>query len=473
MADESDSVIYDSTQSDHRGGAINTSVKVANNIRGNFFAGVSRADAILGSDHYGCWYVRNDHATETLTNVVVFIDVNTPHEDDIIMIGKGTSAINGTEQTIADIYTPPNSVTWSEAPTYNQGVLLGTLKPGESQAFWIWDKIDPTEVEGINKAELVIAFDPPAGSDGSGSGSGGGTPGGGGGGSTGGGSVQDFGVAFTGDWSLSSDASATVKNIVSFSDTLTTVGTGDNSYTDAGDKWADITADLRKGDRKMVSAFGNHDRKEGTPQPELTNFYLSLFGISNDGNAYFDYTVGNMYIVFVDCYSTFTSGSTQYNWVKDKMEKAKNNSAINWRVLVGHEPIYTSPTNYSSTTSLRDAYHPLMVANNFDLWFNGHNHNYMRTFPLTYNSGSPGSPTIVHSGDEPNYSNPGGQIIIQVGSAGRSSHRSFSGTAAFSAAQQDSSYGFLQVKVTLNGSNLTGKFYRNNGTLFDQFTIVK
>ena len=379
----------------------------------------------------------------------------------------------GTEQTIATVNSEPVGIEWKEAQSYNQGVFIGTLKPNEYQSFWIWRQLSATKEEARNRAELTIAFDPPPGSTGGGSGSGSGIPGGGGS-PTPTPSQSDYSIAITGDWSLSSDADKTVENILNFPEVKLTISTGDNSYEDEGDEWADMTKDLREDGRIMKMAFGNHDAKEGTPQPELTNFYLDLMQISNDGKRYYDFTYENFYFIFGDCYTTFTSGSTQYNWIKDKMEKSKNNSAHVWRALIFHEPVYTSPTHYDGVSSLRSAYHPLIMANKFDFWFNGHNHNYCRSYPLNYNTNSGSSPTKIAASQEPNYSSPGAAIFIQVGSAGRSSHRDFDSQASYIAAQLESTYGFLMLSVSNSGRQCTGKFYKNdNSSQADVFSVIK
>ena len=62
MADETDSVIYNSSASDQRGGAISTT-KVANNTLANFLNNAPLSEAILGSNTYWCGYIKNDNST--------------------------------------------------------------------------------------------------------------------------------------------------------------------------------------------------------------------------------------------------------------------------------------------------------------------------------------------------------------------------------------------------------------------------
>jgi hypothetical protein len=373
-------------------------------------------------------------------------------------------------QTISDINTEPMGIEWFLAPTYNQGVWVGDLLPGEWRGFWFWRHLEVTKTEvKDNRFDVVVAYDPPAGSTGGGSGSGGGdgdptpTPG----------SFEDVAIAITGDWSLSSDAGDTVDNITGFSEIKLTISTGDNSYEDSGDKWASITKPLRSSGRKMKMVWGNHDAKEGTPQPELTNFYKSLMDIPN---TYYTYSIGPCWFIFIDMYQKYTSGSTQYDKIKEELNKVKNNASFLWRFVFFHEPMYTSPSHYDGVDNMRTTYHKLFQDCNIDFACNGHNHNYMRTYPLSYNSGSPSSPKKFHDSQEPNYTSFAGDAVMffQIGSAGRSSHRSLDGQASFAAKQQDSDYGFCMFKTSNGGKKMSIKFYKNSdGKAFETVTVTK
>lgn len=49
----------------------------------------------------------------------------------------------------------------------------------------------------------------------------------------------------------------------------------------------------------------------------------------------------------------------------------------------------------------------------------------------------------------------------------------FTNQEPYVAYQQDSSYGFLNVDIDDNGDTLIGKYYSNNGEVFDEFKIIK
>lgn len=98
---------------------------------------VAEADSVSGHTDYRCFYVRNGHATLTLENLVAWISANTPYAGTTLTIGLGTSAVNGTEQTIASETTAPTGVTFSAAATAGAGLAIGNLAPGASKAVWV------------------------------------------------------------------------------------------------------------------------------------------------------------------------------------------------------------------------------------------------------------------------------------------------------------------------------------------------
>ena len=374
-------------------------------------------------------------------------------------------------QTIPSITTAPIGVTFSSAPTDAQGLQLGTLGAKQGKPFWLKRTLSPTTEElKHNSFTLVIAFDAPvivpgtepgAGS-GSGTGGGGTTP-------TPGPPVSDVDMAVDGDWGTSSGTKATVSNILNFDSIKHTITTGDVSYEKTADKWKDITSGLRANGKKMYFVAGNHDYDDSS---SLISAYKSIFGFSS---TYASYTIGNVLLITGDMYKSFSSGSDQYKFIKSELEKAKNNSAILWKIVSHHEPLYGSPSKHDNNTKWRDLYHPLYDANGVDLDLNGHNHHYERLYPLKYNSQSPSSPTIIHKSDEPNFVNPGAPIFITCGLGGHDIQYAFKGSRkSWSAFGEDSYFGFLMLSISNNGRTLTGKLYKNSGhELMDTFTIKK
>jgi hypothetical protein len=175
--------------------------------------------------------------------------------------------------------------------------------------------------------------------------------------------------------------------------------------------------------------------------------------------------------------SSFSKGTSQYNFVVKDLQKASTNSKIKWIIVNYHTPMYTSPNTCSASTckgssSLRDIYHPLFDKYGVDIVLQGHVHNYQRTFPIKYNTNSHSSPTKTSTSTS-KYNNPQGEIFATIGTGGINFH-GLSGKSSFVASQQANKFGILDFSMTNDGTKLTAKYYPNGGSSpSDQFTITK
>lgn len=113
------------------GGAISST-----SVPASLFDDVSGDEATTGRVEYRCYYVRNNHGTLTAQGAKVWLPTNTPSADTTIDIGLGTSAINGTEQTVANETTAPTGVTFTAAANEAAALIIGDLAPGASKAVW-------------------------------------------------------------------------------------------------------------------------------------------------------------------------------------------------------------------------------------------------------------------------------------------------------------------------------------------------
>lgn len=114
-------------------GGAKSSVEAASNL----LDAVSSSEALAGDIEYRCYYVHNAHATLTLENAVAWLSANTPSADTTLDIGVGTSAVDGTEQTVANENTAPVGVTFSAAATEGAAVALGNITPSQHCSVWI------------------------------------------------------------------------------------------------------------------------------------------------------------------------------------------------------------------------------------------------------------------------------------------------------------------------------------------------
>ena len=128
-------ILFKQSGASNLGGAI-SGTDVSTALHGLFDV-VSGPESLAGDVEYRCIYVKNNHGTLTLYNAVAFIQTNTPSGYTSCDIGLGTSAINGTEQTIANESAAPSGVSFSAPSAYASGLLIGDLAPGATKAIWI------------------------------------------------------------------------------------------------------------------------------------------------------------------------------------------------------------------------------------------------------------------------------------------------------------------------------------------------
>lgn len=124
------------------GGATNSTpltslggIKSSTAMPTGIFDDVSGAESAAGDTEYRCVYVHNAHATLALQSAVIWIDVNTTAAR--IAIGAGSSAINGTEQTVSTEETAPTGVTFTQPATFATGIAIGNIPAGQHKAVWI------------------------------------------------------------------------------------------------------------------------------------------------------------------------------------------------------------------------------------------------------------------------------------------------------------------------------------------------
>src|SRR5215203_3381345 len=278
----------------------------------------------------------------------------------------------------------------------------------------------------------------------------------------------NFNFAAVGDWDCGSNALATRNSVINANPELV-VGLGDYSYEAHADCWLNIVDPF---DHKMKIAIGNHEIEESS---QSLGQYLSHFNMSRQ---YHSFNFQNIHFLILATDDSFGTTSSQYSFAVNDLKAASSNSNIDWIVVAFHKPLYDVPCSSDSCDDedeFRNIYHPLFDQYGVDLVLYGHAHNYVRSFPIQYDSSTPDSP-IITSSNQNNYVDPDGQVFVQSGAGGRSL-RDLTGTESYNAFQSDSEFGILNIDVINNNINnnlqLSGKFIQNDGDVIDQFTITK
>ena len=136
-------------------GGVISSTQITDATIANLFDNVSGAEAAAGDTEYRCFYVKNNHGSLTLQGAEIWIETNTPSGDTSAEIGLGTSAVDGTEQTVADEETAPTSVTFSSATGSGNALTIGDIPAGEHKAIWVKRVVD-SAAGAYNSDSVVI-----------------------------------------------------------------------------------------------------------------------------------------------------------------------------------------------------------------------------------------------------------------------------------------------------------------------------
>ena len=182
----------------------------------------------------------------------------------------------------------------------------------------------------------------------------------------------------------------------------------------------------------ITGTMGNHEGGGSVyvkywPYPYVAAHYWS-----------FDY--GPVHIAVVDQYTSYTSGSAQYNWLVNDL----SNSTKQWNIIVLHEPGWSCRGGHNNNTTVQSVIQPLCEQYDVQIVLGGHNHYYSRglvngVHHLT--SGGGGAPLYTPKAGEP-------YIVSYLRSLNFQ-------------------------KVEINGNTLTYTSLKPDGTVIDTFTITK
>jgi len=120
---------------------------------------------------------------------------------------------------------------------------------------------------------------------------------------------------------------------------------------------------LLKGSDENKNAFY---KGAGKAYPTMSNFSY------NYANAHWTVIDANNYADWTD--------SSLLNWVKNDLQNAKN---MKWRFILFHQPGFNSSKAHFEQQQMR-LLSPIFERGKVDVVFNGHVHNYQRSFPLTF-----------------------------------------------------------------------------------------
>ena len=288
---------------------------------------------------------------------------------------------------------------------------------------------------------------------------------------------EHFNIAVAADWGCEEDTEKTAENIQEKNPELV-IAAGDLSYEESADCWFEIIEPFKS---KMKIAMGDHEYSDTSGgEKGVIDQYLKPLNLIK---TYYSFDMNNVHVTVMDPYIDYDPGSPQYQFIESDLKTASTNPKIDWTFVVESVPIYTSASDHTADSTIRDIYHPLFDKYGVDLVFTSDNHNYQRTFPINYNgNGDSSNNPIIATKDSTSYNIDSGVIYLIIGTAGRSLYE-IEEQAPFVANQYDEQFGFLNIDIYSNNV-LRGTFYANedddpqyysvsttNNNMIDRFII--
>ncbi len=93
--------------------------------------------------------------------------------------------------------------------------------------------------------------------------------------------------------------------------------------------------------------------------------------------GWFALTYGDVRFIGLDTSAPFAAGHPQHGWLSQELSSAASRSAI-WRVVILHEPPFTSAARHTDNPAVRDILLPLFEQSGVSVVFCGHSHTYER-----------------------------------------------------------------------------------------------
>lgn len=213
----------------------------------------------------------------------------------------------------------------------------------------------------------------------------------------------------------------------------------------------------------QMSVIGNHE-VVGPKGYCLPTTYNTLFEFPANGpdglkDQVYSFNYGNIHIIALDSQIAEEAAfdpdilAQQTAWLEQDL-KANTQP---WTIVMMHKPIYYN-RGIKSNEALKVAFQPIFDKYHVDVVLDAHDHSYSRTFPM-FN-------------DSPVSSTNKGTVYIEVGRIGvKAFPESYSRiwNAFFYDPQDQASY----MTAEVNGTKLTFKAFKTDGTLIDNYTIDK
>jgi hypothetical protein len=191
-------------------------------------------------------------------------------------------------------------------------------------------------------------------------------------------------------------------------------------------------------------------KSEINPRTGMPYCTPSVFQMEyNFGNSFFSFDTGIAHIIYLNPYTNSSPSSYQYNWLQNDL-KSINRNITPWLIIVMHCPWYSSNINHyneKQTIIMRESMEDLFYKYSVNIVFNGHVHNYERTYPVYKNLIDTKAPIYITIGNAGNLEGLSNDYFTQP---------------IWSAFRNGTEYGY-GVLIIINKEIMVWKWYINTG----------
>ncbi|MBQ6164668.1 MAG: metallophosphoesterase family protein [Clostridia bacterium] len=239
-------------------------------------------------------------------------------------------------------------------------------------------------------------------------------------------------------------------------------------------------------DRHTTNApvAGNHDGNL------RWNWFDSMFNLgAAEGSdtitgVYYSFDYGDAHFAVLNTNDMYPMSYQQQNWLKNDM----NATNAKWKIVMLHRSIYSAGkhTNKPDSSIMRNVLVPIIDELGIDLVIGGHEHCYVRTYPVTGDGVMPETTyvTELYNGEETTFAvDPAGSIHVMPSTAGTKRYLINENTMQYivdASAKMESTRdkGGVAAHVEINGDYLVFKTYLVDDEtytpeLYDVFGIKK
>ena len=195
----------------------------------------------------------------------------------------------------------------------------------------------------------------------------------------------------------------------------------------------------------LMPTLGNHDGI----------MYLRFFALPDNGPAgleqeFYSFDYGNAHFVVLN--SSYNTNEAAKQWLREDLQSTTKG----WKFAMFHHPAYPAFEDYKSIDeSICENWVPILEDNGVDMVFVGHQHEYMRTYP-------------IYQGEI--QSNPAAYGIVYV--MGNSGTKIYAAGADFPYIDCEETGSNYQV-IDIDGNVMTMTSQKASGELIESYTINK